>query len=72
MTRAGYIRARLARAQDAGAIRSYQSYSPGDSRGRRWVIATDRVERVLTTREVEVYVAGIEAGFESRFTEVTS
>lgn len=60
-TRIDRIRTALELAQHAGHVSSHYSYSPGDSRGRRWVIATGALERTYSTREAEAFVHGLEA-----------
>lgn len=60
-SRAEQISTALELAQHAGHVSSWYSYSPGDSRGRRWVVATGALERVYSTREAEAFVHGLEA-----------
>lgn len=60
-SRADRITTALELAQHAGHVSSWYSYSPGDRRGRRWVVATGALERAYTTREAEAFVHGLEA-----------
>ena len=53
---------RLERAQEAGVVTDWYSYSPGDNRGTRWVVWGPGYNRTFTTAEAEAFLDGIEAG----------
>lgn len=57
---------RLRALQRAGVIVGVSTYAPGDRRGRRWVLTpigdpATWGERVLSTREAEMFALGAEA-----------
>jgi hypothetical protein len=52
------IRASLAALQEGGFIRSWWAYTPGDRRGKRWLVNTAGGEVKLTTREAETFIRG--------------
>jgi hypothetical protein len=57
------IRKALAWCEAKGIVRSWYSYSPGDGRGKRWVVeGVGFADRTYTTREAEAFVLGASEG----------
>jgi len=65
--RAERIRKQLRTAEEAGAIRSWYVYSPGDRRGTRWIveIGGSFAERSFSTTEAEAFALGATVGLEA-------